>query len=81
MLEEMPTRNQLVCPADFFVVKPFAGYFLRPVSKFFSQSFSSQTVCSSLDISFTAKDLCVFWLSKYDQVNTDIFHSWENTLT
>ena len=52
-----------------------------PFTRLFSQSPSSHTLCSCLDILSTTNNLCNFWHSKFQQVSTYAFCSWDDKLT
>ena len=47
----------------------------------FSQSLSSHTLCSSLEILSNTNNLCNFWHSKFQQVSTYAFCSWDDIIT
>ena len=50
-------------------------------TQLFSQSLSSHTLCSCLDILSTTNNLCNFWHSKFQQVSTYAFCSWDDIFT
>ena len=50
-------------------------------SQLFSQSLSSHTLCRCLDILSTTNNLCNFWHSKFQQVSTYAFCSWDDIFT
>ena len=52
-----------------------------PLIQLFSQSLSSHTLCSCLDILSTTNNLCNFWHSKFQQVSTYAFCSWDDIFT
>ena len=52
-----------------------------PFTQLFSQSLSSHTLCSCLEILSTTNNLCNFWHSKFQQVSTYAFCSWDDTFT
>ena len=52
-----------------------------PFTQLFSQSLSSHTLCSCLEILSTTNNLCNFWHSKFQQVSTYAFCSWDETFT
>ena len=52
-----------------------------PFTQLFSQSLSSHTLCSRLDIHSTTNNLCNFWHSKFQQVSTYAFCSWDDLFT
>ena len=52
-----------------------------PFTQLFSQILSSHTLCSCLNILSTTKNLCNFWLSKFQQVSTYAFCSWDDIFT
>ena len=52
-----------------------------PFTHLFSQSLSSHTICSCLDILSTTNNLCNFWHSKFQQVSTYAFCSWDDLFT
>ena len=63
---------------------PFPATSLPPAAPFpqlFSQSLSSHTLCSCLEILSTTNNLCNFWKSKFQQVSTDAFCSWDDIFT
>ena len=50
-------------------------------TQLFSQSMSSHTLCSCLDILSTTNNLCNFWQSNFQQVSTYAFCSWDDIFT
>ena len=52
-----------------------------PFTQLLSQSLSSHTLCSCLDILSTTNNLCKFWHSKVQQVRTYAFCSWDDIFT
>ena len=63
---------------------PYAYGFVPPAVPFtqlFSQSLSSHTLCSCLEILSTTNNLCIFWHSKLQQVGTYAFCSWDDIFT
>ena len=50
-------------------------------AQLFSQSPSSHTFCSCLDVLSTTNNLCNFWRSKFQQVSTYAFCSWDDIFT
>ena len=50
-------------------------------TQLFSQSLSSQTLCSCLESLSTTNNLCNFWHSKFQQVSTYAFFSWDDIFT
>ena len=52
-----------------------------PFTQLLSQSLSSHTLCSCLDILSTTNNLCIFWHSKFQQVSTYAFCSWDDIFT
>ena len=50
-------------------------------TQLFSKSLSSHTLCSCLEIPSTTNNLCKFWRSKFQQVSTYAFCSWDNIFT
>ena len=52
-----------------------------PFTQLFSQSLSSHTLCSCLDILSTNINFCSFWHSKFQQVSTYAFCSWDDIFT
>ena len=52
-----------------------------PFTQLFSQSLSSHTLCSCLEIFSTTNNLCNFWHSKIQQVSTYAFCSWDDIFT
>ena len=51
---------------------------VAPFTKLFSQSLSSHTLCSCLDIFSTTNNLCNFWHIKFQQVSTYGFCGWDD---
>ena len=62
---------------------PYGNSFPRagPFTQLFSQSLSSHTLCSCLEIFSAPNNLCTFWHSKFQQVSTYAFCSWHVILT
>ena len=63
---------------------PYAyGSFHLPATntQLFSQSLSPNTLCSSLEILSATNNLCNFWHSKFQQVSTYAFCSWDDIFT
>ena len=54
---------------------------LATTTQLFSQSLSSHTLCSCLEIFSTTNNLCNFWNSKFQQVSTYAFCSWDDLFT
>ena len=52
-----------------------------PFTELFSQSLSSHTLCSCLEILSTTNNLGNFWHSKFQQVSTYAFCSWDDIFT
>ena len=52
-----------------------------PFTHLFSQSLSSHTLCSCLELLSTTNNLCNFWHSKFQQVSTYAFCSWDDIIT
>ena len=52
-----------------------------PFTQLFSQSLSSHTLCSCRDILSATNNLCNFWHSKFQQVSTYAFCSWDDIST
>ena len=52
-----------------------------PFTQLSSQSLSSHTLCSCLEILSTTNNLCNFWHSKFQQVSTYAFCSWDDIIT
>ena len=52
-----------------------------PFTQLVSQSLSSRTFCSCLEILSTTNNLCIFWHSKLQQVSTHAFCSWDDIFT
>ena len=52
-----------------------------PFPQLFSRSLSSQTFCSCLETLSTNNNLCNFWHSKFQQVSTYAFCSWDHIFT
>ena len=52
-----------------------------PFTQLFSQSLSSNTLCSCLDILSTTNNLCNFWHSRFQEVSTYAFCSWDDIFT
>ena len=51
--------------------------FLATTTQLFSQSLCSHTPCSFLEVLSTTNKLCSFWHSKFQQVSTYAFCSWD----
>ena len=52
-----------------------------PFTQLFSQSLSSHTLCSCLEILSTTNNLCNFWHSKFQQVSSYAFCNWDDIFT
>ena len=52
-----------------------------PFTQLFSQSLSSHTLCSCLEILSTTNNLCNFWHNKFQQVSTYAFCIWDDIFT
>ena len=52
-----------------------------PFTQLFSQSLSSHTLCSCLEILSTTNSICSFWHSKFQQISTHAFCSWDDKFT
>ena len=52
-----------------------------PFIQLFSQSLSSHTLCSCLEILSASNNFCNFWHSKFHQVSSYAFCCWDDTLT
>ena len=50
-------------------------------TQLFSQSLSSHTLCSCVEVFRTTNNLCIFWHSKFQQVRTYKFCSWDDIFT
>ena len=50
-------------------------------TQLFSQSLSSHTLCSCLEILSTTNNLCNFWRSEFQRVSTYAFCSWDDIFT
>ena len=77
MFVKMSLRDRLICFADFVGMTLLEFRFLLPAVRlrlpspnYFSQSLSSHTLCSCLDILSTTNNICNFWHSKFQQVST-----------
>ena len=60
---------------------PYAYGSLPPATPFtqlFSQSLTFHTLCSRFDIFSTTNNLCNFWHSKFQQISTYAFCSWDD---
>ena len=74
-------KNVSLRPTDLFcrvcsndsVLTPFPA----TTTQLFSQSLSSNTLWSCLDILSTTNNFCNFWQSKFQQVSTYPFCSWD----
>ena len=55
--------------------------FPATTTQLFSQSLSSHTLCSCLEFLSTTNNLCNFWRSKFQQVSTYAFCSWDDIFT
>ena len=75
-------KNVSPRPIDLFCRFCWNGCALTPfpatTNHFFSQSVSSHTICSCLDILSTTNNICNFWHSKFQQVSTYAFCSWDD---
>ena len=54
---------------------------LATTTQLFSQSLSSHILCSCLETLSTTSNLCNFWHSKFQQVSTYAFCSWDDVFT
>ena len=54
---------------------------VAPFTQLFSQSLSSYTLCSCREILSTTNNLCNLWHSKFQQVSTYAFCSWDDIFT
>ena len=52
-----------------------------PFTQMFFQSVLSHTLCRRLEILSTTKNLCYFWHSKFQQISTYSFCSWDDIFT
>ena len=52
-----------------------------PFTQLFSQSLSSHSLCSCLDILSTTNNICNFWHTKFQEVSTHAFCSWDVIFT
>ena len=90
----MPLRDRVICFWRICwnvsaclppVLKLLSVYGSLPLpattTQLFSQSMSSHTLCSCLEIFSTTNSLCNFWHSKLQQVITNAFCSWDNIFT
>ena len=72
-------------PTDFFCRfcwnKPACSPFPATTTQLFSQSLSSHTFRNCLESLSTTNNLCNFWRSKFQQVSTSTFCSWDNIFT
>ena len=96
MFVKMSLRDPLICFADLFCSNdsaclPYAYGSLplpatcrppaAPFTQVFSQSLPSHTLCSCPENLSTTNNLCNFWHSKFQQVSTYSFCSWDNIFT
>ena len=77
MFVKMSLRDRLICFADF-VGMTAQSPFPTTATQLFFQSLSSHTLCSCLENLPTTNNLCNFWRSKFQQVSTYAFCSWED---
>ena len=92
----MSLRDRLICFADFVGMTLLTLLFLLPAclpsaygsippaapfTQLFSQSLSSHTLCSCLEILSITNNPCNFWKSKFQQVGTYAFCSWDDIFT
>ena len=71
---------------DWFVLQIFIEWLcLHPFSCYHYPNgiseFVSHTLCSCLDIFSTTNNIWKIWYSKFQQVSTRAFHSWDDTYT
>ena len=60
---------------------PASSPFPATTTQLFSQSLSSHPLCSCLEIFSTTNNHCNFWHSKFQQVSTYAFCSWDDIFT
>ena len=76
--------NDSACGLFLATCLPYAYGSLPPAAPFtqlFSQSLSSHTLCSCLEFFSKTNNLCNFWHSKFKQVSTYAFCSWDDIVT
>ena len=73
--------DRLDCFADFCGNDSASTPFSAITTQLFSQSLSSHTLCSCLEIFSTITNICNFWYRKIQQVNTYAFCSWDDIFT
>ena len=95
MFVKTSLRDRLVCFANFVGMNLLALRFLlpsclsyasslpptAPFKQLFSQSPSSHTLCSCLEVLSTTNNLCNFLHSKFQQVSTYAFRRWDDIFT
>ena len=92
MLVKMSLRNRLDCLVDFVgkillrLLHPCLPYAsshppTAPFTQLFFQSLLSNTLCRRLERFSTANNLSNLWYSKFQQVSTYAFCSWDDILT
>ena len=78
-------KNVSSRPLDLFCrlcwVDSARTLFPATTTQLFSQSLSSHTLCSCLKFLSTTNNLCNFWHSKFQQVSTYTFCSWDDIFT
>ena len=76
--------NESACLPYAYGSLPLPATFRPPAAPFtqlFSQSLSSHTLCSCLELLSATNNICNFWQSKFQQVSTYAFCSWDDIFT
>ena len=89
MFVKLSLRDRLICSVDLVEMTLLAVLLLPPVHlrlpspspSCFFQSLLSHTLCSRLEILSTTNNLCDLWHSKFQQVSTYAFCSWNDIFT
>ena len=81
MFAKLSLRERLVCTADFVGMTLLVFFSPATSTQLFSQSLFSHILCSCLGVFSTTKNACNFWHSKFQQVSTYTFCSWDDILT
>ena len=79
MFVKTSRRDRLACSADFVGRgMTLVSFFPANTTQLFSQSLPSHTLCSCLEIFPATNSICKFWRSKFQQLSTYAFCSWDN---
>ena len=73
--------NEVCLQKCLFATNWFSNFFPANTTQLFPQSLSSHTLCSCLEILLTNNNLCNFWHSKFQQVSTYAFCSFDDIIT